>query len=53
VKKRTSDPWIPGDRYGRLLPPFMARGHGWREVMVEDADGYVWTVGVPADSPLG
>lgn len=23
------------------------KGHGWREVMVEDADGYVWAVGVP------
>ncbi len=22
------------------------RGHGWREVMVEDPDGYVWAVGV-------
>src|SRR5262249_35463903 len=24
MKKRTSDPWIPGDRYGRMLPSFMA-----------------------------
>jgi uncharacterized glyoxalase superfamily protein PhnB len=142
VKKRTSDPWIPADRYGRMLPVFMAnlivqdveratafykgvlggrihyadadfaainlngaelmlhadhtydkhpwhprltggerrglgaelrlfgvdpdvvesrarkagapvhqpatsKGHGWREVMVEDPDGYVWAVGVP------
>lgn len=23
------------------------RGHGWREVWVEDPDGYVWAVGVP------
>jgi uncharacterized glyoxalase superfamily protein PhnB len=22
------------------------KGHGWREVMVEDPDGYVWAVGV-------
>jgi len=145
VKKRTSDPWIPGDRYGRMLPAFMAnlvvrdvaravafyrdvlqaavhyadpdfaavkvggaelmlhadhtydkhawyprlaggerrglgaelrllgvdpdavegraraadalivqpaatKGHGWREVMVEDPDGYVWAVGIPTPS---
>ena len=144
MKKRTGDPWIPGDRYGRMLPAFMAnlvvrdvsravgfyrdvlggiihyddpdfaavkvggaelmlhadhtyekhpwhgrlvggerrglgaelrlfgvdpdaleararaagapvvqpattKGHGWREVMVEDPDGYVWAVGVPAE----
>jgi hypothetical protein len=24
VKKRTADPWIPADRYGRMLPVFMA-----------------------------
>ena len=148
MKKRTGDPWIPGDRYGRMLPPFMVnlivrdvaraipfyrdvlggvihyadpdfaaikvggvelmlhadhtydkhpwhqrliagdrrglgaelrlfgldpdiveararslgatvvtppttKGHGWREVMVEDADGYLWAVGVPADKPAG
>lgn len=142
MKKRTSEPWIPADRYGRMLPAFMAnllvrdvrksvnfyetvlgatthyadpdfaalkvggvelmlhadhtydkhpwyprltggerrgvgaelrlfgvdpdtvearareagaiivqpattKGHGWREVMVEDPDGYVWAVGVP------
>jgi len=23
------------------------RGHGWREVWVEDPDGYVWAVGTP------
>lgn len=146
MKKRAADPWIPADRYGRILPPFMAnlvvrevpravafyedvlggvihyadpdfaavkvggaelmlhadhtydkhpwharlvdgeprglgaelrlfgvdpdaveararragapivrpttdRGHGWREVMVEDPDGYVWAVGVP--TPAG
>ena len=143
MKKRTADPWIPADRYGRMLPAFMAnlivrdvpravafyedvlggvihyadpdfaaikvggaelmlhadhtydkhpwhprlvggearglgaelrlfgvdpdavearaqragapivqpattRGHGWREVMVEDPDGYVWAVGAPS-----
>ena len=24
-------------------------GHGWREVMVADPDGYVWAVGVPTE----
>ena len=146
MKKRTGEPWIPGDRYGRMLPAFMAnllvsdveraipfyrdvlggivhyadpdfaaikvggaelmlhadhtydkhpwhqrlaagearglgaelrlfgidpdaveararragttvvrpattKGHGWREVMVEDVDGYLWAIGVPADKP--
>jgi len=30
----------------RVVKPVMERGHGWREVMVEDPDGYVWAVGV-------
>jgi uncharacterized glyoxalase superfamily protein PhnB len=146
MKKRTGEPWIPGDRYGRMLPAFMAnllvrdveraipfyrdvlggivhyadpdfaaikvggaelmlhadhtydkhpwhqrlvagerrglgaelrlfgidpdaveararqagttvvspattKGHGWREVMIEDVDGYLWAVGVPAEKP--
>ena len=25
------------------------RAHGWREMMVEDPDGYVWAVGVPTE----
>jgi uncharacterized glyoxalase superfamily protein PhnB len=29
-----------------VLRPAATRGHGWREVMVEDHDGYVWAVGV-------
>ena len=29
----------------RIVRPVTVRGHGWREVMVEDADGYVWAVG--------
>jgi len=28
-----------------VVPPKM-RGHGWREVVVEDPDGYLWAVGV-------
>jgi len=30
----------------KVLKPVTERGHGWREVMVEDPDGYVWAVGV-------
>ena len=35
---------------GRLFKPVAVRGHGWREVMVQDPDGYVWAVGVLATS---
>jgi len=28
-----------------LFKDVSARGHGWREVMVRDPDGYVWAVG--------
>lgn len=31
-----------------LFKPVSVRGHGWREVMVRDPDGYVWAVGWPA-----
>ena len=30
-----------------------SKGHGWREVMVEDPDGYLWAVGVPTPSTRG
>jgi uncharacterized glyoxalase superfamily protein PhnB len=33
----------------RIVRTTTERGHGWREVMVEDPDGYVWAVGVLAD----
>lgn len=33
------------DAAGALFKPVSVRGHGWREVMVEDPDGYVWAVG--------
>jgi len=36
----------------RVLQPATTKGHGWREVMVEDPDGYVWAVGLPTPSPL-
>ena len=29
----------------KVVRPATTRGHGWREVSVEDADGYVWAVG--------
>jgi len=29
-----------------VLRPAATKAHGWREVMVEDSDGYVWAVGV-------
>jgi catechol 2,3-dioxygenase-like lactoylglutathione lyase family enzyme len=29
-----------------LFKDVSARGHGWREVMIQDPDGYVWAVGV-------
>ena len=31
-----------------LFKPVSVRGHGWREVMVHDPDGYVWAVGQPS-----
>ena len=32
-----------------LLQPVTDKPHGWREVIVEDPDGYAWAVGVPTD----
>ncbi len=29
-----------------VVRPATTKGHGWREVLVEDPDGYVWAVGV-------
>jgi uncharacterized glyoxalase superfamily protein PhnB len=29
-----------------IVVPATTKGHGWRETMVEDPDGYVWAVGV-------
>lgn len=34
---------------GALFKEVSVRGHGWREVMVRDPDGYVWAVGEPHD----
>jgi uncharacterized glyoxalase superfamily protein PhnB len=30
-----------------VLKPATDTGHGWREVIVADPDGYAWAVGVP------
>lgn len=30
-----------------VVQPATTKGHGWRDVMVEDPDGYLWAVGVP------
>jgi uncharacterized glyoxalase superfamily protein PhnB len=31
----------------RLLQPVAEKPHGWRDVIVEDPDGYAWAIGVP------
>lgn len=40
-------------RRAKVVQPATSKGHGWREVMVEDPDGYLWAVGVPTPSPRG
>jgi len=40
VERRARDAGAP------VHEPTTVRGHGWREMMVEDPDGYVWAVGV-------
>jgi predicted enzyme related to lactoylglutathione lyase len=30
----------------KILQPVMDFPHGWRDVMLEDPDGYIWAVGV-------
>ena len=39
-----------------LISPATSKGHGWRETLVRDPDGYEWAVGVlvpPAKGPFG
>lgn len=39
-----------------IVAPATDKGHGWREVLVRDPDGYEWAVGVlipPAKGPFG
>lgn len=31
----------------RILQPTQEKPHGWRDVIVEDPDGYAWAVGMP------
>lgn len=33
-----------------VVRPVTTRGHGWREVMVEDPDGCLWAVGVLSEA---
>jgi uncharacterized glyoxalase superfamily protein PhnB len=33
-----------------VVKPTRMTGHGWREVMVADPDGYVWAVGMPTEA---
>jgi catechol 2,3-dioxygenase-like lactoylglutathione lyase family enzyme len=30
-----------------IVQPVADRGHGWRDVLVADPDGYLWAIGVP------
>ena len=32
----------------KILQPAMNFPHGWRDVMLEDPDGYIWAVGIPS-----
>lgn len=41
IERRARENGVP------VVQPATAKGHGWREVMVEDPDGYLWAVGVP------
>jgi uncharacterized glyoxalase superfamily protein PhnB len=34
-----------------VLQPSKDFPHGWRDVMLEDLDGYVWAIGVPIGGP--
>jgi uncharacterized glyoxalase superfamily protein PhnB len=41
------------ERGAPVIQPATTKGHGWREVMVEDPDGYLWAVGVPTTAAAG
>lgn len=39
-----------------VVAPAADKGHGWREILVRDPDGYEWAIGVliaPAKGPFG
>jgi uncharacterized glyoxalase superfamily protein PhnB len=40
-------------RSASVIQPATSKAHGWREVMVEDPDGYLWAVGVPTPATPG
>jgi len=31
-----------------IIMPATTKAHGWREVLLQDPDGYVWAIGIPA-----
>ena len=41
------------ERGSSVIQPATSKAHGWREVMVEDPDGYLWAVGVPTPTTPG
>ncbi|HXU22929.1 MAG TPA: VOC family protein [Tepidiformaceae bacterium] len=44
------------DHGAEVVVPTANKGHGWREVLVRDPDGYEWAIGVlvpPATGPAG
>ncbi|PJF40345.1 MAG: hypothetical protein CUN54_05630 [Phototrophicales bacterium] len=44
------------EHQAQVVKPATDKGHGWREVLVRDPDGYEWAVGVlipPAKGPFG
>lgn len=50
MKKRTGRARTRGFS---VIQPATTKAHGWREVMVEDPDGYLWAVGVPTPPKPG
>jgi uncharacterized glyoxalase superfamily protein PhnB len=41
------------ERGSSVIQPATSKAHGWREVMVEDPDGFLWAVGVPTPTTPG
>ena len=31
----------------KILQPSQEKPHGWRDVIIEDPDGYTWAIGIP------
>lgn len=54
LEARARDYQRHGGHY--LIAPAASKGHGWREVLIRDPDGYEWACGIlipPAKGPLG